>query len=93
MKSFDKTNPEVMIRMLKLIQAICVLYYGNSKMTEEDRQAAINFIFEISHVIVDTADHNHKDWIDDVLGLENGLTKTGTLKEIDKIYKNHFHEK
>lgn len=84
---FNKDGKPTMKRMFKIIQAICCLYYG-TQQNEADRKAAIEYIFQIAHVMVDTNKHLHKDWINNILFLEKGLIKTNLLKNIDEIYKN-----
>lgn len=86
MKKFNRNDKDSMLRMFKVIQAICVLYYSKTAQKEEDRQTAINKIFMIAHLFVDSAKEKHEDWVAEILHLENGLIKTEILNQIDNIY-------
>ncbi|HEY0087879.1 MAG TPA: hypothetical protein VGB37_03490 [Candidatus Lokiarchaeia archaeon] len=90
MKNFNIKISTTMLRMFKVIQAICVLYYGIENQGEKDRKTAIENIFKIAHVFVDSAKENHSDWMKEILDLENGLIKSDILKEIDKLYKERI---
>lgn len=90
MKNFKKNKP-TMIRMFKLIQAICILYHNETKQTEADKITLFESIFKIAHIMAYKKDQ-YKNWIQDVLYLEKGLEKLNILKQIDDAYEKYLNE-